>query len=65
VQDLPVPYLIGLIELSDALGARVACRAEDAEREPVAGEAVELAVAHPVDGAPFLTYRYILDLAAA
>jgi uncharacterized OB-fold protein len=58
VQDLPVPYLVGLIELSDARGARVACRAEEPGREPVPGEPVELSVAYPANGEPFLTYRY-------
>ncbi len=58
VQHLPVPYLVALVELDDAQGARVFCRAEEPAREPSLGEAVSIFIEQEEGDLPFLKYRY-------
>jgi uncharacterized OB-fold protein len=44
VQELETPYVVILVELSDATGVRVACRAATANVDPIIGQSIALHV---------------------
>lgn len=58
VQQMAVPYLIAIIELTDAPGVRIPCKAIDAARDPIMREGVAVVISRGADSGPFTAFAY-------